>query len=115
MTHRLASTFLICLGLLLAAGCCTTENRASKKAALQTALILEAESAYVVDTLDPRARATAEDGTFDKEACVEHSKMLELFRQDNIALAAAWRAWANDEDVPETTLEEVDHEARCAP
>lgn len=119
LAHNKGTLLTIGLALvaLLLSGCCTTDNRKSKQAALSTAVLLEAQSAYVIDNglIDPVKLATAADGTFDKAACIEHSKMIELFRQDAPALAAALRAWSQGEDVQDYKPEEVDHEARCSP
>ena len=113
---KFQTLLLAIVSVALFASCCTN-NRKSKEAALQTALVIEAEADYVLanNLIDPRALATKADGTFDYDACIEHSKMLELFIQETPALAAALRAWAQDEDVQEFTPEEVDHSVRCKP
>lgn len=110
-------TALLSFLVLCTTMACSTNNRKSKEAALQASLVMQAQADYVVRNglIDPKALATDPDGTFHKDVCVEHSKMLETFRQGTPALAAALKAWANDEDVQELELEEVDHEARCAP
>jgi hypothetical protein len=110
---------VLVLALLVGAvtSACCANNRKAKEAALQTALVIEAEAEYVLkfNLIDPVALATSSDGSFDKAACIEHSKMLELFKQETPALAAALRAWADDTDVESFELVEVDHEARCTP
>lgn len=112
MTTRYTLLLIIIAAVLSA---CCTDNRKSKEAALQTALIIEAESNYVIDhdLIDPVALATGADGSFDKEACIEHAKMRELFKQDNFILAAALRAWGEDKDVEAPKPAEVDFEAIC--
>lgn len=105
-----------CVLMGLCAGCCSLdENRKSREAMLQTAEVLEAESAYVQSILDPRALATAPDGTFDQAACIEHANWLEVFKTDNPALARALRAWAEGEEVDVYTLPEVDFASLCVP
>lgn len=112
-----SQTILLAIIITALTSACCTDNRKSKEAALQASLVLQAEAEYVIanNLIDPIKLATSPDGTFDKEACIEHSKMLELFLQETPALAAALEAWANEKDVEEFVPTEANYEARCNP
>ena len=116
MIHRIFTFVVLAvlgLGILGCSG--LDDNRKSREAFLGYANVLEAESAYIIDNgiIDPVALATSDTGSFDKAACVEHSMMLEYYKQDLPAMAKAMREWAEGKDVSEYKPEDVDHDARC--
>jgi hypothetical protein len=100
----------------IATGCCTLdENRKSREGLAKLAAAIRIQADYVVDggLVDPVKLATGEDGSFDVELCIKHSKMLESFRQGSPAMALSLEQWAAGEVVTDPAITDVDHEARC--